>query len=180
MLFGAFALLAVAFLLWLVATHLRERPWFERPDLARRRSFDPVILTAAAGSLLGGLALLARHSKPAAVGVAALVVGAWGWRRTIRSIAWRRRALTRDLEAARRTQPAAAESDLLARVVLARHPEWGEELIAQMVLDYPDVKQLASVVARMERGFRGFRTGGVGRSRVTREGAGRSGPAPRS
>ncbi|HKQ96364.1 MAG TPA: hypothetical protein VJV75_00670 [Candidatus Polarisedimenticolia bacterium] len=174
-----FALLAVGFLLWLVATHLRERPWFERPDLARHRFFDPALLTAAGIGSLVGLALVIRWSRPAGIAVALLVLAAWGWRRAVRSVAWRRRVLVRDLERARRAEPAAAERDLLARAVLARHPEWGEELVAQMVLDYPDPGRLASVVARMERGFRGFRTGGAVRGRARGE-AGRSGPAPRS
>ncbi len=167
------ALLVAAFLLWLVATHLRERPWFERPDVARHRLFDRVMLAAAAGSFAGGMVVVARRSPVAALGVATVVGLAWGWRRLVRSAAWRRRALRRDLEQARRADPAAAPRELLLRVVLARHPEWGEELVAQMVLDYPDAARLAAVVARMERGFRGFRSGLKGA-------AGRSDPARRS
>jgi hypothetical protein len=91
--------------------------------------------------------------------VAGAVLLLWGWRAVVRSIAWRRRTLRRDLEQARRADPAAPPRDLLTRAVLVRHPEWGEELVAQMVLDYPDAARLAAVVARMERGFRGFRTG---------------------
>jgi len=168
------ALLVAAFLLWLVATHLRERPWFDRPDLARHRLFDPAMLAAAAGAFAGGIVVIARRSPVAALGAAAFVALAWGWRRLVRSAAWRRRALCRDLERAHRADPTAAPRDLLLRAVLARHPEWGEELVAQMVLDYPDPARLAAVVARMERGFRGFRSGGA------RGAAGRSDPARRS
>jgi hypothetical protein len=158
MLIGAL-LLALAFLLWLVATHLRERPYFERPDLARHRLFDPVVLASALGCFLGGLFAIGRRSAAAACAVAGAVLLLWGWRAVVRSIAWRRRTLRRDLEQARRADPAAPPRDLLTRAVLVRHPEWGEELVAQMVLDYPDAARLAAVVARMERGFRGFRTG---------------------
>lgn len=174
MLIGA-ALLLAAFVLWLTATHLRERPFFERPDLARHRLFDPAILTAAAAAFLGGLLAVARRSAAVACAVAVLVAVAWGWRRLVRSAFWRRRTLRRDLDRARRADPAAPARDLLARAVLARHPEWGEELVAQMILDYPDAERLAAVVARMERGFRGFRSGAT-----IRGGAGRSGPARRS
>ncbi|HUD72941.1 MAG TPA: hypothetical protein VMQ62_13360 [Dongiaceae bacterium] len=149
-------LLFAAFLLWLIATHLRERPWFDRPDLARHRLFDPAILAAAGGSFAGGIVVVARRSPGAALGVTALVALAWGWRRFVRSAAWRRRTLARDLERARGADPAAPAHELLVRAILARHPEWGEELVAQMVLDYPDAARLAAVVARMERGFRGF------------------------
>jgi hypothetical protein len=147
MLIGS-TLMVAAFLLWLVATHLRERPWFERPNLARHRLFDPAMLAAAAGSFAGGIVVVARWSPVAALGVAAFVSLAWGWRRWVRSAAWRRRALRRDLERARRADPAAPQHDLLLRAVLARHPEWGEELVAQMVLDYPDAARLATVPRR--------------------------------
>ena len=166
------ALLLVAFLLWLGATHLRERPYFERPGLARLRFFDPAILAATVAAFLGGLLLSTRRSAIAVVGI---VLVAWGWRGVVRSAAWRRRTLGRDLERARAADPSAPPRDLLARAVLRRHPEWGEELVAQMVLDYPDPGRLASVVARMERGFRGFRAGGA-----VRAGARRSDPGPRS
>ena len=63
----------------------------------------------------------------------------------------------RDVERTRRVHPGLPERDLLVKAVLERHPAWGEELVSQMVLDYPEAADLARVVARMERGFRGFR-----------------------
>ena len=77
MLIGA-ALLAAAFVLWLGRTHLRERPYFERPDLARHRAFDPAIAAVAWAFLLGGMVALGRASARAATGVALLVALLWG------------------------------------------------------------------------------------------------------
>jgi hypothetical protein len=88
--------------------------------------------------------------------VAALLAGAT-WIGVARGTWFRRRAFRRDLEAARRANPGLQRRDQLVRAILVRHPRWGEELAAQMALDYPEADDLARVVARMERGFRGFR-----------------------
>ena len=46
--------------------------------------------------------------------------------------------------------------DVLFELTMRRHPGWGEELIRQMVLDYPDFDDLARIIGGMERGFRGL------------------------
>jgi len=154
---GAFALVALALFAWLVVAHMRERRFFDRPDIARHRLFDPALAALGALLLVAGLCVLWSRA-PAAAGVTmvALITGMI-WIRIARGAWLGRRAFRRDVEAVRRDNPGLPRRDLLARAILARHPQWGDELAAQMALDYPEVDDLARVVARMERGFRGFR-----------------------
>jgi hypothetical protein len=86
----------------------------------------------------------------------------WGYCRVIRSVPFQARLLKHDFEILRRQRPALPEDRLLYELACRRHPQWGEELIEQMVRDYPTIEEFADVVARMERGFRGFKGGSRG------------------
>lgn len=153
---GAALCLASA-VVWLVATHLRERPWFERPDFARWRGFDALLALLRWGLFAWGLWLLASGAPWAAVLAVALFLAALLWRVVARSAALKRRAMRKALAELRRRHPGEPEHDLLVRLVLSTHPRWGEELVRQMVIDFPGVDEIAVVVARMEQGYRGFR-----------------------
>jgi len=154
---SGFVLLVAGILAWLAGVHVKALRYFDRPAPARSPMFDPAISLLA--WLLGaaGLAQIGRGSVPALADTLLVLLGLWGYRRFIRSASFQRRLLRRDLEALRKEHPGAEERALLYQLVYRRHPRWGEELIEQMVLDYPTVDDLARIVAKMERGFRGFR-----------------------
>jgi len=154
---------------WLVWTHVRAGRYFDRPAIARNRLFDPLLVTLSAVLAAAGLLMLWLARPAAAIAAAAFLAVLWGYRRAIHTIAFQRWLLRRDFRALRRLHPDLPERVLLARLVVRRHPRWGEELAEQMVIDYPSLDEIAAMLARMERGFRGFRGGG-----------GRSDPAPRS
>jgi hypothetical protein len=169
------ALVVLALFLWLVGTHFREARWFDRPAFARRRFFDPFLAAALWASLVAGLAILWRAAPRAAIVTTALLLGLAGWRGIARSASLRARSLRRRQADLRAAHPGLSEEEALKQVVLEHHPEWGEELVAQMILDYRGADEMARVMTRMERGFRGFRPGpGIRRA------AGRSDPARRS
>ena len=88
---------------------------------------------------------------------AVVLVLLWAYRRAIRAVAFQRWLLRRDYRALRRRHPDLPEKAILTRLVIGRHPGWGEELVEQMVIDYPRLDDIAALLARMERGFRGFR-----------------------
>ena len=88
---------------------------------------------------------------------AAILTAGWAYQRLIRSVAFRRWLMRREFATARRNSPGLPDREILFRLVMQRHPRWGEELIEQMVHDYPTVDRLARMVAKMERGFRGVR-----------------------
>jgi hypothetical protein len=154
---GGLGLVAAGLLAWLVVAHLRERRWFDRPDFARHRLFDPATRALGALLLAAGFVALARRA-PRLAGLVAVILLAGALAIGIARGSWtRRRAFRRDLETVRRGSPDLPRHDLLVRAILRRHPQWGEELAGRMAFDYPDADDLARVVARMERGFRGFR-----------------------
>jgi hypothetical protein len=143
---------------WLLGRHFGEAPFYDRPRFARLPGFDGALAVLRWLAFVLGLGLLWRGSGKAAAAVVALFLAAWAWRGVVRSHVWKRRLMRRDYDRLRRSRPDLEERDLLIQVVLLHHPRWGEELIAQMVLDYRTLDGLARVVARMERGFRGFRS----------------------
>lgn len=150
-------LVGLALFLWLLGQHFREGRWFDRPSLARHRLFDPLLMVVGWSALAAGLALLWRAAPPAAVVTAMILLGLSGWRQAARSAVMRARSMRRRQSLLRATHPGLSERDALRRVVLERHPEWGEELVEQMILDYDTTEEMARVMTRMERGFRGFR-----------------------
>ncbi len=150
-------LILAALLFWVVGVHFRARRYFDRPTLARNLWFDPIVVTLRWLLLAAGLIVLARSSPPAAVAAAAILTAGWAYRRLIRSVAFRHWLMRREFATARRNSPGLPDREILFRLVMERHPRWGEELIEQMVHDYPTVDRLVRMVAKMERGFRGFR-----------------------
>lgn len=156
-LLGGTAFCLGAFALWLVATHFRERAWFDRPGFARWRGFDALASLLRWVLFAAGLMALSSWSATAAAAALGLFLIGWGWRLVARSATLKRRAMRRALVHLREKHPGEPETELLVRLVLATHPRWGEELVRQMVLDSPDLDEMARVVARMEQGFRGFR-----------------------
>lgn len=154
---AGFIALALGMFGWLVWVHVRARRYFDRPAVARNRLFDPLLIALSGLSAAVGLLLLWRSRRTAAAAVAALLILLWGYRRVIRAVSFQRWLLRRDYRELRRLQPDLPEKAILARLVLRRHPGWGEELVEQMVIDYPGLDEIAPVLARMERGFRGFR-----------------------
>lgn len=153
---GIAAVLAGLFA-WLLVAHFRSLRFFDRPSIARHRAFDPTLMALGAGLVLAGLLLIGSAAPGLGIAAAAGMAALWGYRRFLRSVAFQRWLLRRDYRALRRRNPDLPESGLLSRLVLERHPSWGEELIEQMVLDYPTFEDIARVVVLMERGFRGFR-----------------------
>jgi len=154
------ALLLLGLLAWLAGEHVKALRFFDRPALARRRLFDPLLSLARWTLTLAGLVLVGLASRRALVAVVLALAPLWGYRRYIRSASFQRRLLRRDFESLRREHPEAADREIFCRLVYRRHPRWGVELIEMMVADNPDLDSLARVMARMERGFRGFRPGG--------------------
>jgi len=154
---AGFLALGLGLLGWLFWTHLRGRRFFDRPSVARHPRFDPLLVTVSAVAVVAGLALLWRTRRPVAATVAAALLLLWAYRRVIRSVPFQRRLLTRDYRLLRRGHPELTEHALLFRLLIRRHPAWGEELVEQMVIDYPTLDAIAALLARMERGFRGFR-----------------------
>jgi hypothetical protein len=151
------ALILASLVAWVVGLQFKSRRYFDRPALARNARFDPMVATVHWLLLAAGLVVLGRASAPAAGAAAAILLAGWAYRRFIRSVPFRRWLLHRDVAAARRANPKLPEREILFRLVMQRHPRWGEELIEQMVNDYPTVDRLARMLAKMERGFRGFR-----------------------
>jgi hypothetical protein len=155
--YAAAALIVLGLLAWVVGLHYKALRYFDRPGMARNPYFDPAVELLKWALLIGGLFLLARESPTAAVGTTAVLLLAWSYRRFIRSVLFQRWLLRRDFLAVRARRPDLADREILFSLVIRRHPRWGDELIEQMVVDYPTVEALARVVAKMERGFRGFR-----------------------
>jgi hypothetical protein len=151
------ALVGLSLFLWLLGQHYREGRWFDRPAISRQPLFDPLLSVGRWSALVAGLALLWRAAPRAAIVMAVLLLGLAGWRELARSAFMRARWLRRRQSDLRAEHPGLSERDALRRVVLERHPEWGEELIEQMMLDYGTTEEMARVMTRMERGFRGFR-----------------------
>jgi hypothetical protein len=169
-------LVGLSLFFWLVGQHFREGHWFDRPGVARHPLFDPLLAVARWAALAAGLALLWRASPPAAAVTAMLLLGLAGWRLVARSAKMRARSLGRRQSDLRAARPGLSQRDALRQAVLERHPEWGEELVDQMMLDYGTTDDMARVMTRMERGFRGFHQGRA----PVRRAAGRSDPARRS
>jgi hypothetical protein len=151
------ALILAGMLAWVARVEMRGRRYFDRPAAARNPWFDPIVAGLHGLLLAAGLILLFLASPPSAAAAAVVLAAGWGYRRIIRSVPFRRFLLRRDFLAAKRGSPGRPDEEILFRLVMERHPRWGEELIEQMVRDHPTIEELARMMVRMERGFRGFR-----------------------
>lgn len=154
---AGFVSLGLGLLGSLVRTHLRERRFFDRPTLARSRLFDPLLNLARWILILASLLLLAVSSAATATVTAVVLSLLVVYMKFIRSVWYQTRLIRRDFERLRRARPGVPERDLLYQMTCARHPRWGPELVEQMLLDFPAVDDLAPIIVKMEKGFRGFR-----------------------
>ena len=154
----------------LAGAHIRSGRYFDRPAIARNRIFDPLLSILKWLLVLAGLAILGRASRRGAALVSLALAVLWGYLRFVRGARFQGWLLRRDYVALRRSKPGVPEAEILHELAYRRNPRWGDELIEQMVIDYPTIDELAPIVVKMERGFRGFRS----------RAAGRSGPARRS
>ena len=136
---------------WLHHAHLRRLRAWDRPAWALHAAAGSLYTAARCSAVVAGCILLALESRWLAGLVAAAIAGAWALLLWVRSERHAARQLRRDLAELRRREPSRAERDILARLVLARHPEWGPELAERIVADHPDPERLARVLARMER-----------------------------
>jgi hypothetical protein len=152
-----FAVVAAGLLLLLMVAQMKARRFFERPTLARNRLFDPLLTLLAYALIPGGFALAARGSRRAAAAGGTALALLWGYHRFIRSVRFQGWLLKRDYGALRRRHAGRPEKEILFELVSRRNPRWGDELIEQMVVDYPTIEELSRMIAKMERGFRGFR-----------------------
>ena len=157
-------LLACGLLCALAAVHFKGLRYYDRPVFARRPGFDRGLAVLRWILPPAGLILIGRRSWPAAASIGAVLALFWFWRVVVKSVAFQARLLRREYAAFRSRRPGAPEDRLLAAFALGRNPRWGEELVEQMVLDYPTIESLSLILARMERGFRGF--GGPGKRPV--------------
>jgi len=152
LLIAGIALVAVGLAGWLHHTHLRTLRAWDRPAWFLRPGATALYTAARWAAAVAGWILMALGSRRVAGLAAAAIAAAWAFRVWVRSERHMARRLRVDLAALRRREPRRAERDLLARLVLARHPEWGPELVERIVADHPDTGSLARVLARMERG----------------------------
>ena len=152
-----FALLAAGLLAAVVGFQMKARRYFDRPSLARNRWFDPLLAGVKWLLIVAGFALIGRASRATGILTAGVLGLLWAYRRFIRSIRFQAWLLRTDYEKLRKSRPGLPESEILFELASRRNPRWGEELIAQMVLDYPTFDAIAPMIAKMERGFRGFK-----------------------
>ena len=151
-----FALLFLGLLGIALSAHFKGLRYFDRPALARLAGFDLGLDLVKWLLLFAGLVLLARTSRASFLGAAGVLILLWCYRRFIHSARFQERLLTRDFAALKKERPELSSGEVLFEIAFRRHPRWGPELIEQMVRDYPTVKSFARIMARMERGFRGF------------------------
>lgn len=159
----AYAALLLGLLGMLAAVHMKGLRYFDRPTFARNALFDPILDLLKWVLVAAGLLLLLRASWPAFVPTAALLLGLGSYLRLVRSGTFQARHLRRDFEALRRSRPDLTDGEILFELAYRRHPRWGQELIEQMTRDYPTIESFAVMLARMERGFRGFKGRGPSR-----------------
>lgn len=156
---GALVLL-LGLLAGLLGAHVRELRYFDRPAPARNAWFDPAVRWLGRILVAAGLGLTARASIGAAVVIAAILALLWACRRLLRSEFLQRRLLRAEFDRLKRERPDRDDAAILYDLAWRRHARWGPELIEAMVKDYPAIDDFARIVARMERGFRGFQSGG--------------------
>jgi len=146
---GTLAVLAGAggYLRWVA---LARRPPLRRPALLwhpAARAVGPLLALVTAL----GLALLALGSPAAALAAAALLAAALLGRLWSNLPAVRRRRVAAALTAHERRHPALAPAAQRRAFLAERRPEWGEDLAAQLVDDWPERGDFVRFVAGLER-----------------------------
>jgi hypothetical protein len=156
-----FTLLLLGLFGMLVAAHFKGARYFDRPAVARNALFDPILDGLKWALMASGLALLLRASRTVFFATAAALLVLWSYRQVIRSDVFQERLLRRAFVVLRRSRPDMSDGEILFELTYRKHPRWGQELIEQMVRDYPTIESFARMLSRMERGFRGFKGRGL-------------------
>jgi len=137
----------------LAGAHLRRLRAWDRPAWMLRGSSRRLHGLVWRAAVVSGWILIAGESRWMAAWTAAILASVWIWMGWVRSERYGSRRLLKELAALRRSEPSCGDRELLARIVLARHPEWGAELVDRIVSDHPEPRKLARMLARMERGW---------------------------
>ncbi len=154
MLLGVGVVLILAGLVaWLYDAHLdRQRAW-DRPAWSLRPLARGTFSATRRVLVVVGWISILQASRWAGVVAAVALTVAWSRIRWVRSARSTTRRLRAELDELRRRDPSCEEHELLGRLVLSRHPEWGPELVSQIVQDHPTPEGLARILTRMERGW---------------------------
>lgn len=137
--------------------HIAGVSYFNRPKFAQGRLYGPIVALAIGTCLLAGLWLIGRVSRPSMFATAALLLALWIYRRSIRSLRFQRWLLRRDFDRLKQERPSLTDQALLYELAHRRHPRWAQEMLEQMVADYPTLDDLGRILVLMERNVRGFK-----------------------
>ena len=151
------ALLLLGLFAMLLSRHFKDLRYFDRPTAARNPYFDPGLDVLKWLLLAAGILVLWRSSRPVCLAAAAALLALGAYRRVIRSDLMQARMMRREFAALKSDRPDMSEGDILFELAYRRHARWGQELIEQMVKDYPTFEEFSRMMVRMERGFRGFK-----------------------
>jgi len=162
-------LLLLGLFAMLLSAHFKDLRYFDRPSAARNPYFDPSLDFLKWILLAAGLLLLWRASRSASYVAAAALLALWAYRRIVKSGFMQGRLLRREFATLRSERPGMSEDAILFELAFRRHSRWGQELIEQMVKDYPTLEEFSKMMVRMERGFR-FQGPEAGRARRRRAG----------
>jgi len=175
MLAAGVALLLLGLFAMLLSRHIKDLRYFDRPSPARHPYFDPSLDLLKWLLLVAGLWVLWRASRPACLAALGALLALGACRRLIRSRFMQTRQMRREFAALKSERPGVSDGEILFELAYRRHARWGQELIEQMVKDYPTFEEFSRMMVRMERGFRGFkgrRPAANGEERDPRPGAG--------
>jgi hypothetical protein len=150
------AIVVVGLFMGLIEAHVRRLEAWSRPRWALAPTSRRLFPYARRAVLASGVVVLFLGSIPVAVTVAAGLISIAWWMRWVRSPGYAERRLGSELARWRRDQPGVDDAELLGRILMARHPDWGEDLVARMIRDNPEPAALARIVTRMERGWDGI------------------------
>jgi hypothetical protein len=149
------ALVAGSLLMGLYEAHVARHRHWDRPRWTFSSVYALFWSPARRLALAAGLLVLLLASRMAAAVVTVLLGALWGWMRWVRSTRHLARWLRQSVESARAGAVPKSEREALCEVLLARHPEWGTELVEQIVQENRTLPEVARVLVRMERGWPG-------------------------
>lgn len=150
---GGGLLIIAGLIAWLYDERLRDLKAWDRPGWTRNRLYRAAFPTLRRALVVAGVLLLWATSRPTAIVVSAAILGGWARVRWVRTDSHARRRLRTELTTLRRRHPECDDQELLTRLVMAHHPDWGPELAQQIVTDNPELPNLARILNRMERGW---------------------------